>query len=43
MIALALVITLCAVASVTDNTPKELIGIVSIIIGYYFGARTVTK
>ena len=43
LIALALVITLCVVAGVTGSTPKEILGMVGIVIGYYFGARTVTK
>ena len=43
LIALALVITMCAIAGVTGEIPEEILGIVGIIIGFYFGTRTVTK
>jgi uncharacterized membrane protein len=43
LIALALVITLCVVAGVTGNIPKELLGMVGIVIGYYFTMRMVAK
>ena len=43
LIALALVITMCVIAGVRSEIPNEILGIVGIIIGFYFGVRTVTK
>ena len=43
LIALALVITMCVIAGVKNEIPNEILGIVGIIIGFYFGVRTVTK
>lgn len=40
IIALALVATLCITSMLADAVPRELLGIVGIVIGYYFGART---
>ena len=40
IIALALVATLCITSVLASAVPKGLLGIVAIVIGYYFGTRT---
>ena len=39
LIALALVIAVCSITAATGTVPKELLAVVSVIIGFYFGVK----
>lgn len=42
LIALMLVITFCVTGAVTKIIPQELITLVGVIVGFYFGSKAVT-